>query len=132
MCVTVTEPLRQTQFSAKDGICAGEKKQSVVTRKRGTRTGEIEEKDLKESGRKQKEVRQIEMFNLAQCSTETLNLLRLLRKVKAGQHRMCYLTRQGSYRNKLLCVCVSSNIRAYKDFPSLNIFPPTVLKSAGL
>lgn len=51
------------------------------------------------------------MFNLAQCSTEALNLLRLLWKVKAGQPRMCWLTGQGSCRIPL-CVRVRVCVRA--------------------
>lgn len=95
------------QFCAKDGICAGEKKQSVVRHVNGAHArgrwrkrpkGVWEKAEGSDTDREK-------IFNLAQCSTETLNLLRLLRKVKAGQHRMCYLSRQGSYR-KNCRVCV--------------------------
>lgn len=46
-------------------------------------------KDLKESGRKAEgsDTDREKMFNLARCSTETLNLLQSLWKVKAGWQR---------------------------------------------
>lgn len=100
--------LERVQFHAKDGICGGEEKQSVVRQVRGVHTqswgmgkrseGVWETAESSDTDREK-------MFNLAQCSTEALNLLWLLWKVKAGQHRMCWLTGQGSCW-KRLCVCV--------------------------
>lgn len=49
-----------------------------------------EKKDLKESGRKAEgsDTDREKMFNLAPCSSETLNLLQSLWKVKAGWRRV--------------------------------------------
>lgn len=115
--MSVTASLGRVQFRAKDGICEGEKKQSVVRQVKevNTQLGLWKRPKWVWEKAEWSDTEREKMFNLAQCSSETLNLLRLLWKVKAGQRRMCWLTRQERCcKNTAVCVCVRACLNQIK------------------